>query len=667
MKYITYEHATQLYHQGISVFPALVNGSKKPKGRWKQYQSKRCTPRQLRQWFKTSSPLAIAVVCGRISNNLLVIDIDDANLIEPFESRLQTEHPELFNALLAVETGSTKRHLYLFCEEPFGPRQAFVKMADNKYAIEFRAEGNYVIGPGSPATAHKCNRPYRVIRGDIDRIASFSTDEVATLVKFAKSFEPPSGPLAAEEFGCASHDSESPIDTSRPGDDYDSSDWSEILTEMLDPPYELVRTDDDGVRYWRRPEGQSEWSCKTGLISSNGRDLMHIFSTGCEHFDADKSYSKFTAYAAIAHDGDLHAAAAELRGLGYGSHDDTDSSDGGDLIIEATPLSQIKFRPVRWLWEQRLPVGYIANLTGDPGAGKGHLMASLAAHVTTGMDWPDGELCERGDVVLISDEDGYDDTIGPRCKRHGADLDRVHCFSIRTKDGLDVHLNIAKHIDLLRRLFQDHPAARVVFFDPLSAYLGGIDSNANADVRGVLHSLGNLARDYEITIVGIGHFGKGEKRAVTRTLGSIAFTAKARVEWQAGIHPDDENEPDDQKRRLLLPAKNNLGSSAGLCYRISGPRDASVLTWDAEPVYESAALLGRKPDKQKKIDQAADLIEALLEDGPQKIDHVKQEASKLGISDETLRRARRIVNTEAEKIDGEWYWVIQGGQSAKDG
>ena len=88
MKYITYEHATQLYHQGISVFPALVNGSKKPKGRWKQYQSKRCTPRQLRQWFKTSSPLAIAVVCGRISNNLLVIDIDDANLIEPFESRL---------------------------------------------------------------------------------------------------------------------------------------------------------------------------------------------------------------------------------------------------------------------------------------------------------------------------------------------------------------------------------------------------------------------------------------------------------------------------------------------------------------------------------------------------------------------------------------------------
>ena len=108
-------------------------------------------------------------------------------------------------------------------------------------------------------------------------------------------------------------------------------------------------------------------------MSDNGRDLMRVFSTGCEHFEADQSYSKFAAYSAIAHDGDHRAAAAELRKLGYGaqSGDAQDSRNDG-LIVEATPLSQIKFRRVLWQWDQRFPIGYVSNLVGDPGAGKGH-------------------------------------------------------------------------------------------------------------------------------------------------------------------------------------------------------------------------------------------------------------------------------------------------------
>jgi putative DNA primase/helicase len=562
-----------------------------------------------------------------------------------------------------VETGSGKRHYYLFCDEPFGPRQTFVKMSDNKWAIEFRAEGNYVIGPGSPTSTHKSGKPYRVIRGDIGEIFSCTPDEVATLIKTAKSFEKTTEPSAAEEFGVATSNDQSQIDLSRPGDDFDAhTDWAEILTEVIDPPFELVREDSDGTRCWKRPGGESEWSCKTGLISASGRDLMHVFSTGCQYFEPDQNYSKHAAYAAIAHDGDLKAAAAELRELGYGVQDGLVSQVESDLVIESTPLSQIKFRSVEWDWDQRIPSGYITNLTGDPGAGKGHLMTSIIAHVTTGQDWPDGAQCKQGDVIVISDEDGYDDVIGPRCQRHGADLDRVHCFRIRSRDGLDVHLNIAKHIGLLRQLVADHPKTRMMFFDPLSAYLGGIDSNSNSDVRGVLHSLGDLAKEYRVAIIGIGHFGKGEKRAVTRTLGSIAFTAKARVEWQAGIHPDDENEPDDQKRRLFLSAKNNLGSAPGLSYLIGGPRNASVLTWNSEPIYESASLLGRKPEKPKKIDQAVDLIESELESSPIKIADVRDKAKKLSISGETFRRAKRIVKPTAIEIDGEWHWTDQGGQ-----
>ena len=170
-------------------------------------------------------------------------------------------------------------------------------------------------------------------------------------------------------------------------------------------------------------------------------------------------------------------------------------------------------------------------------------------------------------------------------------------------------------------------------------------------------------------MIGIGHFGKSEKRAIARNLGSIAFTAAARVEWQCGTHPDDEGVPDGDKRRLFLCAKNNLGSAPGMSYRISGPRDASVLTWDAKPIYESAALIGRKPVTDRKIDKAVQLIEDLLEtgDGRVTIEVANKAALKLGISEGTLRSAKRVVSPKTVKIDGVYHWVREVPADAVSG
>ncbi len=234
---ITFACAKQLYGQGISVFPARVNGSKKPVGEWKQYQQQRCPAIKLAEWFDRDNPHAIAVVCGEVSKNLLVLDLDDAELIDPFESQLESEHPDIYDSLVAIETGSGKRHLYFFCEQPFGPRQTFVKMADNKWAIEFRAEGNYVIGPGSPHSTHESNQPYHVVRGSLDEIPTCSAKQVRALIELAKSFEPTSGPSAAAEFGRGQGDHDGQIDRSRPGDDFDAeTDWSEILSRDARPP-----------------------------------------------------------------------------------------------------------------------------------------------------------------------------------------------------------------------------------------------------------------------------------------------------------------------------------------------------------------------------------------------------------------------------------------------
>ena len=103
MPNITYQCARNLYDQGISVCPAQVDGSKKSRGRWKQYQERRCSRQQLAQWFDRAEPWAIAVVCGEVSQKLLVIDIDDSDLIDPFESALKKNHPDLYKRMLAGE------------------------------------------------------------------------------------------------------------------------------------------------------------------------------------------------------------------------------------------------------------------------------------------------------------------------------------------------------------------------------------------------------------------------------------------------------------------------------------------------------------------------------------------------------------------------------------
>ena len=262
MKNITHQHAEQLYNQGISVFPALVDGTKKPQGKWRQYQRDRCSQRQLNKWFGEANPWAIAVVCGQVSNNLVVIDIDDPDLIEPFETKLKKEHPDCTMRLSRLRRGPAS---------DISTYSATGRLGLVRHSSRWRAtngpsnsgpKATMSLGRGSPTQTHKSGQPYRVIRGDIGEIYHFTANEVVTLIQIAKSFERPSGPSAAEEFGSAANCSKARIDLSRPGDDFDAhTDWAEILDpKMVDPPYQLIREDADGTRHWKRPGGKSEWS-----------------------------------------------------------------------------------------------------------------------------------------------------------------------------------------------------------------------------------------------------------------------------------------------------------------------------------------------------------------------------------------------------------------------
>src|SRR5207302_6443679 len=86
----------------------------------------------------------------------------------------------------------------------------------------------------------------------------------------------------------------------------------------------------------------------------------------------------------------------------------------------------IEGKPVDWLWPGWVPLGKLTLLDGDPGLGKSTLLLDLAARVSCQGLMPDGASGVRGQVVILSAEDGAEDTIRPRLDAAGALLNRVH-------------------------------------------------------------------------------------------------------------------------------------------------------------------------------------------------------------------------------------------------
>ncbi|WP_240619060.1 AAA family ATPase [Mycobacterium intracellulare] len=97
--------------------------------------------------------------------------------------------------------------------------------------------------------------------------------------------------------------------------------WAAILE-----PHGWVVVHGDGDEHgsrWRRPGADSESSASI-LYDQSATPLLHVFSTSAEPFAADKTYTRFAAYALLNHSGDQSAAAKALRPATDYGHTDFD-------------------------------------------------------------------------------------------------------------------------------------------------------------------------------------------------------------------------------------------------------------------------------------------------------------------------------------------------------
>jgi hypothetical protein len=331
-----------------------------------------------------------------------------------------------------------------------------------------------------------------------------------------------------------------------------------------------------------------------------------------------------------------------------------------------TLLSNVKPQGVRWLWPARIPLGKLTILDGDPGLGKSVLTLDLAARVTRGLPMPfetrePGEDIEPAGVVLLSEEDGLEDTIRPRLDAAGAEVERVLSLD-RIPDGNNERLPVLPNDAPLIRIVCRQMSAKLVIIDPLTAFLGG-DTNTHKDhdVRRALHPLAAVAKETGAAIVVIRHLNKlAGGNPLYRGGGSIGIIGAARSGLLVARDPDN---PD---RRILAGTKCNLAKlPASLAFGLSAAENGALrVGWVGESTRTAESLLDvlRDDEDGNAVQEAAEFLRSILEAGPVSAEEVRKNARKAGIAERTLLRAKAVLKVRSKKIgfgaEGGWHWCL---------
>jgi putative DNA primase/helicase len=318
---------------------------------------------------------------------------------------------------------------------------------------------------------------------------------------------------------------------------------------------------------------------------------------------------------------------------------------------------------VQWLWRGKIVRGGLQLLAGEPGRGKSTILCDLAARITAGAAWPDGQAGEDpARVVLMTKEDDYHSVWLPRFMAAGGDKNLLghvpmwRPFVLDTKEGLQW----MKH-----HMKVNNPRVALFIVDPLDDFTGtNMDSHKAKSVRNALMHVHVLATRYQSAIVAIKHLNKvGEavagKTPLQRLEGSAAYGAIPRnvLVVATGAGP-----------RLFFGVLKGslvpLAQQTAMEYdteSVPHPTDpdpesaVSHLVWKEECAVSMNTLMNNPATEMKPLRPSPEFEKALvyltqaLGDGlPHPIGPIRQGAKELGLAGSTLDRARIKLKVRSE-------------------
>jgi len=156
--------AAHLYSQlGFSVVPCV---GKQPYGvRWNNFQRWKPSLDQIVTWERQGRFHNVGIICGEVSGNLVVIDLDGENAVKVFEARW----PDLMDTYTVLSGSGTGKHIYLYSDRPIATAKAMELPGGGN--IELRSNGQLLIAPPSihPDTGkrYQIDNPMPIKRVDL--------------------------------------------------------------------------------------------------------------------------------------------------------------------------------------------------------------------------------------------------------------------------------------------------------------------------------------------------------------------------------------------------------------------------------------------------------------------------------------------------------------------
>lgn len=297
-----------LFYRQNNISIIATGENKRALQQWKKYQIEIATEIELNEQFLHPKAKGLAVICGAVSGNIEVIDVDlKYDVSGTLWDELQKELGEIFKKLYVVQTKSGGYHLYYKCEviegnQKFANRYATTEeLKENPHIksivlIESRGESGYVIAP--PTDGYKrLNETFE--------IPIISIDEREHILSVCRSFN-----QVIEEYKDYKNIERNGYATT-PWEDYNNRGDVIALLEK----YGWKTVDKRGERIMLKRPGNTD--AKSSGDYHTGLNLFKVFTTS-SNFEPGKGYKPFAVYSFLEHNGDFSKAAKELIKLGYG-------------------------------------------------------------------------------------------------------------------------------------------------------------------------------------------------------------------------------------------------------------------------------------------------------------------------------------------------------------
>lgn len=305
--------AREYARNGLSVLPVLLK-EKKPTAKWTEWQKRIPEESEIDDRFGgLNGHHGIAVVCGRVSGGLEVLDFDNhfgdiSEVWEDYTSIQEVSDVIESNGLPYERSKSGGYHLFYRCDTVAGNTKLAEKVnpSDGRLAafIETRGEGGYVIV--APSTG------YELLTGALENVPKITEAERDILLSYARSFSKKMDSkkqgigLKPVEIGTVTGGNGS---TGKEGVQWrynDDATDDEILGLLASEGWQTVGR--VGENYHLRRPGKDH-----GVSATFNGKVFYCFTANGAPFEEQKGYSKYDVFLKIKHRGQWQEAYKELR------------------------------------------------------------------------------------------------------------------------------------------------------------------------------------------------------------------------------------------------------------------------------------------------------------------------------------------------------------------